>query len=100
MKKETTPTVFGVLNVSKPDTTTSLGTISANQLRELHIDMLKAIKKAEWLLLDNPQFKEGSFARDYAWQIIKKLESSIFNELFNIKDCLEIDWKAIDEKEI
>ena len=75
-------------------------THTSNQLRELHIDMLKAIKKAEWLLLDNPQFKEGSFARDYAWQIIKKLESSIFNELFNIKDCLEIDWKAIDEKEI
>jgi hypothetical protein len=71
-----------------------------NQLRELHIDMLKAIKKVEWILLDNPQFKEGSFAKDYAWKIIQNLESSIYNELFNIKDYLEIDWKEIDEKEI
>jgi hypothetical protein len=77
-----------------------------NQLRELHIDLLKAIKKAETIenkfeeRFENTATSSYDFARDYTFKIIGKLESVIYNELFNIKDYLEIDWKEIDEKEI
>lgn len=72
---------------------------TSEQLRNLHITILKAIDQAE-LLQDNPEFEQGSFQRDYAFQIVSQLESVLYNPLYNINDYLEINYPPIEKEDM
>jgi len=72
---------------------------TAEQLRQLHITILKAIDQAEQLL-DNPEFETGSFQRDYAYKIIMSLEGVIYNPLYDINDYMEIDYPPIEKEDM
>jgi len=72
---------------------------TAEQLRQLHITILKAISQAEGLL-DNPDFEPGTFQMDYAFKMVQDLEGVIFRPLFATMDYLEIKYPPIEESEI
>jgi len=72
---------------------------TAEQLRQLHITILKAIDQAEQLL-DNPEFEQGSYQRDYAFKIVQDLESVIYNPLYDIKDYLDIEYDPIEKEDM
>ena len=72
---------------------------TAEQLRQLHITILKAIDQAE-LLQDNPEFKEGSHQSNCAFKIVQDLEYVIYRPLFDIKDCMEIDYAPIEKEDM
>jgi len=71
---------------------------TAEQLRQLHITILKAIDQAEQLL-DNPEFETGSFQRDYAYKIIMSLEG-VYNPLYDINDYMEIKYAPIEKEDM
>jgi len=72
---------------------------TTEQLRDLHISILKAIDKAE-LLKDNPEFEEGSFQRDYAFKLVYELECAIYNPLYNIIDYMDIKYAPIEKEDM
>jgi len=72
---------------------------TADQLRQLHISILKAIDQAEQLV-DNPEFEVGSFQRDYAYKIVMGLESVIYNPLYDINDYMEINYAPIEKEDM
>lgn len=72
---------------------------TTEQLREIHITILKAINQAE-ALQDNPDFEYGSYQRDYAFKMVHELECVIFNQLHDIKDYLDIEYAPIEKEEV
>lgn len=72
---------------------------TSEQLRQLHITILKAIDQAEQLL-DNPEFEIGSFQRDYAFKIVSELESAIYNPLYNIRDYMDVHYPPIEKEDM
>ncbi len=72
---------------------------TAEQLRQLHITILKALDQTEQLL-DNPEFPTDSIQRDYAFKIITDLEAVIYRPLFDINDYMEINYPPIEKEDI
>jgi hypothetical protein len=72
---------------------------TTEQLRDLHISILKAIDKAE-LLKDNPEFEEGTFQRDYIFKLVHELECAIYNPLYNILDYMELKYEPIEKEDM
>ena len=72
---------------------------TAQQLRQLHITILKAIDQAEQLL-ENPEFEVGSFQRDYAFKIVMDLEKVIYSPLYDINDYMEIHYPPIEKEDM
>ena len=74
---------------------------TAEQLRQLHITILKAIDQAELILSDNPQFQDpDSWQHGYTEKIVQDLEAVIFNPLYNIKDYLDIEYAPIEKDDM
>jgi len=72
---------------------------TSEQLRNLHITILKAIDQAE-LLQDNPEFKEDSHQSNYAFKIVQDLEYAIYGPLYDINDYLEIKYPPIEKEDM
>lgn len=74
---------------------------TAEQLRQLHITILKAIDQAEQILSDNPQFQDAeSFHYGYMERVVADLEGVIFYPLYSIKDYLEIQYAPIEKEDM
>ena len=72
---------------------------TSEQLRLVHLSVLKTIANLE-VILANPDFEQGSHARDYAFKMQHEIESTLYNQLFNIKDVLGVNWNPIEESEV
>ena len=72
---------------------------TAEQLRQLHITILKAIDQTEQLL-DNPEFHTNSVQRDNVYKMIMDLEAVIFNPLYEIRNCMDVHYAPIEKEDM
>jgi hypothetical protein len=74
-------------------------TETRNQLRELHISILKSMQIAE-NLLEHPEIQKNLECDKLMYNLIYEIECTLFNQLFPIQENLKIKAKEIKEEEI
>ena len=60
-----------------------------DQMKDLRKDLISALENAEGLI-DHPEFETGSQSRDKMWTIIMNLRQALYQELYLVRDYLDI----------
>ena len=64
-----------------------------DQMKDLRANLINALQNAE-SLIDHPEFEEGSHQRDAMWKIILNLRGALYQDLYMIRDYLNIPHKT------
>lgn len=59
------------------------------EMKDLRQNLIQALSSAE-TLVDHPEFEQGSHQRDKMWSIIMNLRLALYQDLYLVRDYLDI----------